>query len=48
MFEQKKTVETHIEPAARAEWKRPQVCRMSAGDAELGTIAGGDGINLVS
>ncbi|HEX6375683.1 MAG TPA: hypothetical protein VFZ91_08170 [Allosphingosinicella sp.] len=40
MYEQNKTVETHIEPAERAEWAKPELRKLEAGAAEG---AGGTG-----
>jgi hypothetical protein len=43
MHEQKKTVETHVAPAGRSEWKRPEVRAIEAGSAEA---AGGGAADL--
>lgn len=32
----------------RAEWTRPEVCRMEAGKAEIGTAANADALNTAS
>jgi len=37
MYEQNKTVETHIEPAERSKWTKPERYRLEAGDAESST-----------
>ncbi|HEX9947023.1 MAG TPA: hypothetical protein VGA98_05730 [Allosphingosinicella sp.] len=34
MYEQKKTVETRVDPAERAVWARPELRQLKAGAAE--------------
>lgn len=43
MHEQKKTVETAIKSADRAEWKAPAVRRLAAGQAETAFTSSSDG-----
>ena len=45
MYEQQKTVGTRI---GRNAWKRPEVRRLDAGQAEVGTAAAPDVVNTAS
>jgi hypothetical protein len=48
MFDRKKTYETVVETAERAEWKSPEIRRMSAGQAETAFTSGSDGATQAS
>jgi hypothetical protein len=48
MYDDNKTVENSIESVERAEWKRPEIRRMMAGEAEVAFTSGSDGATFAS
>lgn len=48
MYDQKKTVEAVAERSERTAWDRPQIRRMDAGQAEIGSSNLTDGLNTAS